>query len=491
MIKHFNPQRHMPIHRMHRTRKTRIISPHDHFDAVFDLLVEFAVFDVALGEGLDAEVHAWVVADGADDEVDVGEDAVGVGGVVVDEESSGGFEDTDAASAFDFVVSHDVVAGDGGVGEDFFGAFDGVEDFDHAGVVVEEGVVGGVAELGAELGEFVVGFGGSNFVSDVEASEGSDAVDAFGPAVGEVEGEFEVGVVFYVFADVFEVVFDGEFGKVFEELESSKNSSEETKKQLEDALNNNKELTRKSQLIDAKDRLGNLIKEKNLTEKQNKFVADASHELRTPLAVMQGYIDILDSWGKNDPKVLDESVLSMKNEVFSMKHLIEKLLFLARGESGKIKLNKSIIQLNHLIEKIVRDTEIITENHQILSDRNDELEIEVDEQLILQAIRALIDNSIKYTPENGEIIINSTNLAEVAKIEIIDNGIGVDKEDISKVFNRFYRVDESRNKKTGGNGLGLSIVKKIIELHNGSVKIESEKGKGTTITIFLRKQMLM
>ncbi len=178
-------------------------------------MVDFAVFDVALGEGLDAEVHGGVVADGADDEVDVGEDAVGVGGVVVDEESAWGFEDADAASAFDGEGGHDVGAGDVGVGEEFFGAFDGVEGFDHAGVVVEEGVVRGVAELGAEFGEFFVGFRCADFVGDVEAGEGSDAVDAFGPAVGEVEGEFEVAVVFDVFADVFEIVFDGIFGKAF------------------------------------------------------------------------------------------------------------------------------------------------------------------------------------------------------------------------------------------------------------------------------------
>ncbi len=133
----------------------------------------------------------------------------------MDEESAGGFENADTASAFDGDGGLDVGAGDVGVGEELFGAFDGVEGFDHAGVVVEEGVVGCFTELGAEFGEFFVGFGCGDFVGDVKAGEGADSVDAFGPAMGEIKGEFKVGVVFDVFADELKVVFDGEFSEAF------------------------------------------------------------------------------------------------------------------------------------------------------------------------------------------------------------------------------------------------------------------------------------
>jgi len=205
----------MSIYSVNCTRKTRIISPHDHFDAVLDLLVDFAVFDVALGHVFDALVHAAVVADGADYEVDFGEDAVGVGGVVVDEGAAGGFDDADALAAFDGEFAGDVGVGDVGVGEELVGFFDGVEDFGEAGPVVEEGVVPGFVEFGFDGGVFFAGEGGAHVVGDVDAAEGSDAVDAFGPAPGAVEGEFEVGVVSDVFTDVFEVVFDGKFSEFF------------------------------------------------------------------------------------------------------------------------------------------------------------------------------------------------------------------------------------------------------------------------------------
>ena len=215
MIEHLNPHRHVTIHRVHRARKTRIISPHDHFNRVFDLLVDFAVFDVTLGHVFDALVHAAVVAYGADDEVDFSEDAVGVGGVVVDEGAAGSFDDADALAAFDGEFAGDVGVGDVGVVEELVGFFDGVEDFGEAGPVVEEGVVPGFVEFGFDGVVFFAGEGGAHVVGNVDAAEGADAVDAFGPAPGAVEGEFEVGVVGDVFTYVFEVVFDGEFSEFF------------------------------------------------------------------------------------------------------------------------------------------------------------------------------------------------------------------------------------------------------------------------------------
>lgn len=223
----------------------------------------------------------------------------------------------------------------------------------------------------------------------------------------------------------------------------------------------------------------------NSFKNQNKFVSDASHELRTPLAVMQGYLDILDSWGKDEKDILDESVVALREEVKGMKNLVEKLLFLAKGQSGKIKLNKEKIMLNKLVKKVARDTEIIVPDYEIVDKINDEVEIEIDPNLIQQCMRGIIENSIKYNEENKRIEINLEKKENTVEISIKDNGIGMNEIELDKVFDRFYRVDESRTKDTGGTGLGLSIVKTIMDLHGGEIKIESQVKKGTKITMIL------
>lgn len=251
------------------------------------------------------------------------------------------------------------------------------------------------------------------------------------------------------------------------------------------------DLNKRVQVSSAGDELtkmGNVINDmisrlEDSFKKQNKFVSDASHELRTPLSILQGYVEIIDGWGKKDPKILDESIQSIKEEVFNMKNLIEKLLFLARGESGTIKLNKNIINGKELIEKVIRDAKIIAENHEIINSKLSDIEFFGDEDLIIQCIRALVDNSIKYTREKGKIEINSSGNKDYIVLEIIDSGIGIKTEEKEKIFDRFYRVDESRTKDTGGNGLGLAIVKSIIELHKGKIEIESELNKGTRVSL--------
>ena len=194
-------------------------------------------------------------------------------------------------------------------------------------------------------------------------------------------------------------------------------------------------------------------------ESQSKFVSDASHELRTPISVIQGYISLLDRWGKNDKEILQEAIDTIKNETSSMTNLIEKLLFLARGDSGTLKLEKESFCLNELIDEVIKESKIIAPDYYIINEKNESVTICADFRLIKQALRALIDNSIKYTPVKGEIKINSYLELENIAITIEDTGVGIPEEEIPKLFNRFYRVDEARSKKTGGTGLGLSHCK--------------------------------
>lgn len=220
-------------------------------------------------------------------------------------------------------------------------------------------------------------------------------------------------------------------------------------------------------------------------ESQTQFVSDASHELRTPISVIQGYANLLDRWGKNDKEILEEAITSIKCEAEDMKDLVEKLLFLARSDKNTQKIEKSKFLFSDVIDEVFKATLLIDEKHSILMNRNDKVFFYGDRQLIKEALRVFIDNSVKYTTDGGIIEINSYNINNEINIEIRDTGIGISKEDLSHVFDRFYRADKSRTRNTGGTGLGLSIAKWIIDKHNGHIKLESQIGKGTKVTIIL------
>lgn len=220
-------------------------------------------------------------------------------------------------------------------------------------------------------------------------------------------------------------------------------------------------------------------------EQQNQFVSDASHELRTPISVIQGYANMLDRWGKDDKSILEESISAIKTESESMKSLIEKLLFLARGDKNTQKVEKEKFYLNELIDEIVKETKLIDNTHEIKSEKNDLTKINADYKLIKEALRVFIDNSIKYTPEGGIIKVNSVLQDKEVLISVEDTGMGILKEDLPHIFDRFYRADKSRTKQTGGTGLGLAIAKWIIFKHNGKITVESRINLGTKINITL------
>ena len=135
--------------------------------------------------------------------------------------------------------------------------------------------------------------------------------------------------------------------------------------------------------------------------------------------------------------------------------------------------------------KLVRESKLIDHNHIISSDKNDTVSIFADYKMIKQMLRILIDNSIKFTPEQGKIDISSEVQDKIVKITVSDSGIGIPKDEIQNIFERFYTVDKSRSKEKGGTGLGLSIAKWIVDVHKGTINVESEEGKGTKITVTL------
>jgi signal transduction histidine kinase len=220
---------------------------------------------------------------------------------------------------------------------------------------------------------------------------------------------------------------------------------------------------------------------------QVRFVSDASHELRTPISVIQGYVNLLDRWGKNDEATLQEAIDAIKGESENMKELIEQLLFLARGDKETLHLNLEVFDCSDMIEEIFKETQMIDSLHTFRIKHKMQAYINSDRQLMKQALRILIDNSIKYTPDNGEILVSVTEADGMVHISVQDNGIGIDPQNLPYIFDRFYRSDESRARKTGGSGLGLAIMKWIIDRHGGTVEVISRKDIGTRTTILLPK----
>ena len=217
---------------------------------------------------------------------------------------------------------------------------------------------------------------------------------------------------------------------------------------------------------------------------QIRFVSDASHELRTPISVIQGYANLLDRWGKNDEKTLQESIDAIRTEAESMKSLVEQLLFLARGDNDTIELEPQPVNLAELIGEIAQDTRLIDQTHEFRVE-GWEAVVDADRQLLKQAVRIFVDNAVKYTDPGGTITLKSTINGDRATISVTDTGIGIPDDLLPHIFDRFVRADESRTRSSGGAGLGLSIAKWIVARHGGHIEVLSRTGVGTRMSIVL------
>lgn len=262
---------------------------------------------------------------------------------------------------------------------------------------------------------------------------------------------------------------------------------EEAISKISPTTSNEKIHTGDSELQGLEESINNLLdRMRESYRQQARFVSDASHELRTPISVIQGYANMLDRWGKEDEKILNESIVAIKSEVENMKNLVEQLLFLARGINGKTQLNCKEFFLNDMMNEVFEESKMIDENHIYKYEENEKIKIYGDESLLKQTARILIENAVKYT-DKGELIKFKIgkNKKEEVYFYIQDSGIGMNEKDVSHIFERFFRADTARDRKTGGTGLGLSIAKWIIDKHGGYFGVLSREEIGTRITVFL------
>ncbi|MCM1288736.1 MAG: HAMP domain-containing histidine kinase [Clostridium sp.] len=241
--------------------------------------------------------------------------------------------------------------------------------------------------------------------------------------------------------------------------------------------------------------LNNLLSKMKESERQQaRFVSDASHELRTPISVIQGYVNMLDRWGKEDEAVLEEAIEALKNESEHMKELIEQLLFLARGDSGRNSLHVTSFDLNEVMREVWEESVMIDETHvyelDIVGGEADAQPcmMQGDMAMLKQSIRIFVQNAAKYSEEKSVIKLGVRQSENAVSYVVQDEGIGMSGDDVVHIFERFFRSDEARNGETGGSGLGLSIAKWIVDAHDGTIDVLSRTDIGTRFTVAFPRQ---
>lgn len=224
---------------------------------------------------------------------------------------------------------------------------------------------------------------------------------------------------------------------------------------------------------------------------RKEFLGNVSHELKTPLFSIQGYVDILLDGGIEDPEVNKRYLEKISSNSDRLIEIVEDLILISQVESNQLKLNITSFSIYELCLSVIESLEVLASKKRIKINIKDEKHIHFlvkgDKQKLYQVIHNLIENAIFYTPNGSRVDIRFFDLEYQILVEISDNGAGIEQAHLPRLFERFYRVDSDRNRKKGGSGLGLSIVKKILEAHGHSIKVDSEVGKGTTFSFTLTK----
>lgn len=216
--------------------------------------------------------------------------------------------------------------------------------------------------------------------------------------------------------------------------------------------------------------------------RQKKFVSDASHELKTPIAVIRGYSDLLARWGKEDKAVLNESVEAIKRESENMQRIVERLLFLAK--IGKFALSPAPFDLAASLRKTISAYPVAGVSNPISYEGADSLVVTLDENMLSECVRALVDNAVKYSEPLSPVLVSLKKTDGGVEISVSDRGQGIAEKDLPYIFDRFYRCDKARARDGSSTGLGLTITKSIMETMNGGVSVRSTLGEGTTFTLY-------
>ena len=237
--------------------------------------------------------------------------------------------------------------------------------------------------------------------------------------------------------------------------------------------------------------LQDITEQKKLDDMRKEFVANVSHELRTPLTTVKSYTETLLDGAMEEKELATEFLSIINSEADRMAFLVRDLLQLTRFDNKQVRLDMTEIEMNDFLSMTVRQNRIHAEA------KNQQLSFEPYEHMVVvhgdrdrvgQVVNNIVTNAIKYSLEQATIRIFITEDEQFFKINVKDTGMGISREDLPRIFERFYRVDKARSRAMGGTGLGLAIAKEIMESHGGRLTAESEYGKGTTMTMWFPKE---
>ena len=227
-------------------------------------------------------------------------------------------------------------------------------------------------------------------------------------------------------------------------------------------------------------------------EQQKHFVEDVSHVLRTPVAIVEGHLKLLNRWGKDDPEVLEESLQASLVELQRMKTLVQEMLDLSRAPQVKEQYKDATTNVTEVAKQVVHNFRVLYPEFTFTfdDDLKRDLWIPIYLNHLEQVVIILMDNAVKYSLDRKEIILSLSKGEEHVEIAVQDFGMGITEEDRKKVFSRFYRVDKARSRERGGNGLGLSIAKELIESYDGEISVTTLLNHGSIfkITLPLKKK---
>ncbi|KRL57372.1 HAMP domain-containing sensor histidine kinase [Furfurilactobacillus rossiae] len=248
------------------------------------------------------------------------------------------------------------------------------------------------------------------------------------------------------------------------------------------------ESRRNDELSDLSELLNRMLDQmQRYIDQQQQFVGDVSHELRTPVAIIQGHMELLNRWGKDDPEVLNESIQASLAETKRMKSLVQEMLDLSRAEQVEIDFRNQVTDIKMVVNQVFNNFKMIHPDFTFSLD--DDLRkptyVSMFRDHLEQVLIILMDNAVKYSQTRKEVHVSLSEDGRNAQVSVQDFGEGIAPENMDRVFNRFYRVDKARSREKGGNGLGLSIAKRLVEGYNGHVSVESSLGHGSIFQISL------
>lgn len=227
---------------------------------------------------------------------------------------------------------------------------------------------------------------------------------------------------------------------------------------------------------------------------QKQFVSNVSHELRTPLTSLSAYIDTLNQGAWKDPEIAPQFLKVTQEETQRMIRMINDLLSLSRMDRGTSKMELELVNLNDFVAHILNRFDMIVKNSENKGEKKYTIKrelgkqaiwVEIDTDKMMQVIDNIMNNAIKYSPDGGVITVRLTENQNKVILSISDQGLGIPRKDLGKIFDRFYRVDKARSRAQGGTGLGLAIAKEIVEAHHGRIWADSSEGNGSTFYISL------